>query len=194
MDSIVIYEEDKQLHHHLIPLIYRGKFSLTYMQNNFYSVNSDLPGKDCINNIRIFHEADETDTLTIKIDLNDVKYSYMITAQGIGLDRKYQFIYNENNIIRLPIDEDGYLFSIAPMDYMGGFMTGTTDGFTNTIKFLNLPPMKKDIFQSGGYIEISLPLFNDDIFTEWCINGDIMQFENNKILFHGQEFNIYKIK
>lgn len=194
MDSVVIYEEDKQ-YRHFIPLIYRGKFKLTKIQNYFYSVRSDFPGKACIDNMHIFHETYESETLTVRINLNNTYNRYIITACGIGSGKNYKYIYNEKLTMSLPIDKEGYLFSIAPMDYyFGAFMTGISDGFTNTIKFLNLPLMEKDLFQSGGIIEISLPMFNDNIFTEWCIDGDIMFFKNNKIIFHGQEFNIYRYK
>jgi len=189
MDSVIIYDEDKR-HFPIIPKLYRGSFKLNHIRDRFYSLNSKLPGKECIDNILVSHQPDESDKVTVKINLFDVNNQYKILAKGIESNNIYQYSYSDSLLLSLPIDKDGYIFSIAPAEN-ANWIAGITYGFSHTIKYLTIPPLKEEYFKSGGMIEISLPLFNDNIFTEWCIDGDIIQYDNDKIKFHGQQFYMY---
>ena len=75
-------------------------------------------------------------------------------------------------------------------------LAGIIYGFSPTLKYLNLRDIQKDVFSSGGAVEISLPLFEDGIFDLWCINGDIMQIDNkilnDKIVWHGNAFTLFE--
>ena len=175
---------------------FRGDFHLHHIKDNFYSIiNKDLPGKKCIENMEVTSVPSDSGYITARFKLGNCNERYVVMAESIRNDSIYSIVYPIEEEMHFPIDECGYRFSIRPSDSNDVSMAGITYGFSPTIKYLNLKEMHKDLFSSGGLLEISLPLFDDSVFDSWCINGDILQINhqilNDKIVWHGKEFRLY---
>ncbi|MDE5870508.1 MAG: hypothetical protein K2H22_00985 [Muribaculaceae bacterium] len=193
-----IYELDTDSHQPVLAREYwRGNFHLKYIQDNFYSiVNKEPPGEKCIENMDVSHVSSDSGYITARFRLGESRNRYSVMARSIRTDSIYSIVYPINEEMILPIDENGYLFSIMPSDSTGISMAGITYGFSPTLKYLNLPKIRKDLFSKGGSVEISLPFFDDGIFEIWCVNGEILQIHNRilneKIIWHGKEFLLYE--
>lgn len=196
--SAYIYEFDNSLHPVLSEIIYRGHFNIVALKENFYSLQSELPGKSCLDSINIYHWKSDSNIVKIRFLLGMAKKEYTIVAKSIKTDTVYKINYPQKCKLILPVEEEVYIFSIIPSvtDYYS--LSVICSGFGHTIKYLNLPQIEKDYFSYPGYIEISLPLFDDDIFNIWCANGEIIrinkQILNDKIIWHGKEFKLYEQK
>ncbi len=197
-----IYEMDNTTHHPVLPRSYRrGNFILQHVKENFYSlINDEMPGKRCVDNMNVLYKpnlsSSDVGEVITKFNLGEAMNRYTILAKSIRTGSVYKIIYPEENEINLPLDMDGYDFSILPTNPDCISMAGITYGFSPTLKFLKLQEISKDFFASAGVVEIALPLFNDEIFDLWCISGEIMQINsqilNDKIVWHGKEFKLYE--
>lgn len=191
-----IYEMDPNPHHPVLSRVYwRGDFHFRHIKDDFYSiVNQEWPGKECIDNMDVSYMPLDIGCVNARFRLDNCKDQYVIMARSIRTDSIYRMVYPVEKELNLPIDADGYRFSVSPSESNCDLMAGIYYGFSPTIKYLDLPKMQKDFFSSGGCIDIYFPLFNDWIFDLWCINGDILQMNNQilneKIVWHGKEFKL----
>lgn len=192
-----IYDMDRNPHHPVLSKVYwRGNFHLQHIQDDFYSiVNKELPGMECIDNLDVSYMPTDIGYVTAKFRLDNCKNQYLVMARSIRTDSIYKIVYPVEKELHLPIDDHGYRISISPSDSNCDLMAGISYGFSPTIKYLDLPKTYKELFSSGGCIDFYLPLFNDWIFDLWCINGDILQINNQilneKIIWHGKEFKLH---
>lgn len=191
------YETDDNPHPILSGTIYRGEFNIIPIKDNFYSLNSELPGKSCIDNIDIRHTSHYNSiNITVKLKLGNSTKQYYILAKSTRSGATYQIEYPQEDELCLPVEVEGYEFSIKPLTFEYYSYSALCPGFGHSLKYLNLPVINKSFFSTPGSIEISLPLFNDDIFNRWCLNGEIMrinkQILNDKIIWHGKEFKLYE--
>ncbi len=199
-----IYEMDNSTHYPVLPRCYRrGNFIIKHVKDDFYSfISNELPGKKCVENMNVLYKpnlsSSDVGEVITKFNLGEAINRYTILAKSIRTGSIYKIIYPEENEINLPLDKDGYDFSILPTNPDCISMAGITYGFSPTLKFLKLQEMSKDFFSSAGVVDISLPFFNDEIFDLWCISGEIVQINsqilNDKIVWHGKEFKPYESK
>ncbi|MDE6547933.1 MAG: hypothetical protein K2L22_02950 [Muribaculaceae bacterium] len=197
LSKVQIYDIDTHPHYPVLSREYwRGDFILKHIQDDFYSLyNEDLPGEKCIDNMNVYMIPDESAYVTARLKLGNSTNRYIVTAESIGTDSNFSIVYPLEDELRLPVNRLGYRFSIRPQYNDIISIAGIAYGFSPTLKYLDLRDLKSDLFSSGGYLEISLPYFEDTIFDKWCINGDILQIvpeiTNDKIIWHGKEFRLY---
>lgn len=196
--TVEIYDIDSDSFHPVLPRIFkRGNFHLHHIRDGFYSiVNRDMPGEKCIDHMDVSCTSDDSEYVKARFKLGYSKDRYLIVAKRIRTNTLYTLSYPEEEYLFLPKDKCGYRFSIIPASITETSLAGITYGFSPTLKYLNLREIQKDVFSSGGAVEISLPLFEDSIFDLWCINGDIMQIDNqilnDKIIWHGKKFTLFE--
>lgn len=195
-DSITIFDTHKTAHHPVLSRSYfRGKYSIERLQDNMYILAGALPGKGCRENPIVSHKRTDYDKIIVHFKLGNAKRKYQVWAKSNDNDLLYRSNpgLGERLMMELPVNADGYAFSIMPEENDNS-ITGIVQGFAHTIKYLNLclPDGAGSLFSSPKEIEVSLPSFRDSIFDEWCIDGDIIQIYNyvyrDKIIWHGQEF------
>ena len=170
--------------------IFRGKFKLEHIKDDFFSIHAELPGKKCINSMEVSTIPSNTNEVEVKFLLGESKYRYLIKAKNIITGSAHVINYPETRILHLPCGSGGYTFAILPKEDFMNVISGITYGFQGTLKYLELPfLLSMDAINSPCCVDITLPLFNDDIFDLWCIEGDILQINNQvlneKIIWHG---------
>ncbi|MDE5846909.1 MAG: hypothetical protein K2H71_06120 [Muribaculaceae bacterium] len=196
--NVEIFDIDSDSSHPVLPRIFkRGNFHLHHIQDDFYSiVNRDMPGEQCIDHMDVSCAPDDSEYIKARFKLGHSQGHYLIVAKRIQTNTIYTLAYPREEVLFLPKDKCGYRFSIMPASINETSLAGIIYGFSPTLKYLNLRDIQKDVFSSGGAVEISLPLFEDGIFDLWCINGDIMQIDNkilnDKIIWHGNAFTLFE--
>lgn len=195
-DTLTIYDRNNYSHHPILPESYfRGKFSISPIMDDCYALDGALPGKLCVENPEISVKEKESGCITVHFKLDRAKKKYHIMARSNSDDCVYQGLqcHSDSLSIELPVDKEGYEFSIRPEDY-DQYITGIRPGFTHSIKYLNICVDDDNgrLFSSPAEIEIALPLFRDTVFDEWCVSGDIIQIYNyvyrDEIIWHGEIF------
>lgn len=176
----------------VIPYICRGTFKLKQLNDTLYLLHSDPPGLKCINDMKIIYDTTNSEEVTININLGNAKKDYVLKIKSLSTNALYIYKYYKNFSIKLPKDSNGYLISILPSYEQIISIDGIFYGFHHTIKFLNIPIENNLLFATGNTIYIDVPSFNDNLFNEWCLSGDVIIIENDKLTFHGQQYNIYK--
>lgn len=195
-DSITIFDTHNTEHHPVLSRSYfRGRFSIRRISDDYYILNGELPGKRCRENLVISQKETDSENIIVHFKLSNAKRKYHILAKSNDNDVLYHANceLGDSMTIELPVDADGYEFSILP-ENIDSFVTGIVLGFAHTIKYLNIPISDDcgSFFSSPKEIEVLLPFFHDSIFDEWCVSGDLIQIYNyvyrDEIIWHGQKY------
>lgn len=192
-DSILIFDKDKSNHHPVLPhVFFRGKFKIDHLKGDMYIMRSELPGKKCFDNIALSRVENSNDSIDVHFSLGTAKNKYTILAKNVATGSVAQISYQDENMLTLPCSDDGYVFAIVPEE-SAVMLTGLCYGFQHTIKFLNFTlPGNQNLFASGATIDVSLPLFRDDIFYQWCVDSDIINISTDvfkdMIIWHCRQF------
>lgn len=189
--TVTIYDMDKN-NLPLIPRKFRGCFMLEQLNDTSYVLRSDPPGKNCIENVKISKKKSDSKDIKVYINLGSAKSDYILMVKGLSTNEMYNYKYFENFNMVFPKDSIGYSISILPTSEQIISIDGISYGFHHTIKYLNIPIDNQQLFETDGDIIIDLPLFNDNIFNEWFLNGDVIILDKDKLTLHGQQFNIYE--
>lgn len=189
--TVTIYDMDKN-NLPLIPRKFRGCFMLEQLNDISYMLLSDPPGKNCIDNVKISKIKSDSKDIKVYINLSNAKSDYILMVKSLSTNEIYNYKYFENFNMVFPKDSIGYSISILPSSEQIISIDGISYGFHHTIKYLNIPIDDQQLFETDGDIFIDLPLFNDNIFNEWFLNGDIIILDEDKLTFHGQQFNVYE--
>lgn len=174
--------------------VYRGQFKLSHIRGDFYSIESRLPGQDCIDNMITTCKKDtsiQSNINIVKFNLGEISGTYLIMAKRLSDGKIFQKIYDDSFYMALENDNQGYEFAILPQFNLTNFPFNL-NGYNETIKFLKIPPFDSGYFDGNNYLEINLPLFSDQIFFDWCLDGVIVEIKHNQILFNGDKYKLQK--
>lgn len=169
-------------------LILRGKAFLKHIYSDFYQFTADYAASHCMDSIRIVRVPTLDSVVNLRINLNNANNRYAIMAkQKLGTE-VYRMIYNQDSILRLPPDSGGYTLSIVLDSICRADIIDYGSGYYNTIKFLLIPDVYKELYSDGCNMDIDIPYFTDDIFHEWSLDGDIVKIKNDSIIWNGSVY------
>ncbi|MDE6548711.1 MAG: hypothetical protein K2L22_06915, partial [Muribaculaceae bacterium] len=182
-DSTLEFFETEHLGHWIWgDTVCRGVARLRHIRHDFYQLEGNLPGSYCMDSIRIQKIPQRGSSINLRINLPYLKYAFAVMAQPVGKDFVIEKSYDNKSCIRIPINKNGYRLAIA-IRHPAGYFPLNSICFSNTIKFLLFPELDPSLFRNGCDLIIDLPLFDENCFFEWNLNGEIVRMNEDTLIY-----------